>query len=160
VSEYRGALDGSGRRFALVVSRYSRIIAQQLVAGARECLEQHGCDAAKIDVIWVPGSFELPLAVRLAAESGRYDAILGLGCIIRGQTHHNEYIAKEVAGGFGRVSMDTGVPVIFGVITADTLEQAVERAGVKTSGRGWEAAQAGLEMVNLIRSLPRKTKKR
>jgi 6,7-dimethyl-8-ribityllumazine synthase len=157
--EHRGALDGAGKKFVLVVSRYSRIVAQQLVAGAVECLEQHGCSAASIEVVWVPGSFELPLAARLAAESGRFDAVIGLGCIIRGQTRHNEYIAKEVAAGLSRIAQETRVPVALGVITADTIEQAVERAGIKTAGRGWEAALGALEMVNLVATL-RRPKKR
>jgi 6,7-dimethyl-8-ribityllumazine synthase len=151
--EYRGVLNGTGRRFALVASRYSRVIAEQLVGGARECLTQHGCADKDIELFWVPGSFELSLIAREVAKTGRFDAVIGLGCVIRGQTPHFDYICKEVSQGLSRVSWETGVPAIFGVITADTMEQAIERAGIKTSGRGWEAALAGLEMADLLRTI-------
>lgn len=151
--EYRGSLNGAGRRFALVASRFSRVITDQLVHGAIDCLTQHGVDPEAIEVYWVPGAYELPLVARRAAETGRFDAVIGLGCIIRGQTPHFEYIAKEVASGLGRVSWDTGVPAVFGVITADTMEQAIERAGIKQSGRGWEGALSALEMADLLRIL-------
>jgi 6,7-dimethyl-8-ribityllumazine synthase len=153
MKEHRGALNGSGRTFALVASRYSRIISDQLVRGALECLTQHGCDPESVEVFWVPGSFELPLIAKKVAASGRFDGVIGLGCVIRGQTPHFDYIAKEVAQGLSRVSWETGVPTIFGVITADTMEQAIERAGIKTSGRGWEAALSALEMADLLRGL-------
>lgn len=149
--EYRGSLQGAGRRFALVASRYSRTIAEQLVRGAIECLTQHGVDPDLVEIFWVPGSYELPLVARKVAETGRFDAVIGLGCIIRGQTPHFDYIAKEAAQGLGKVAWDTGVPAVFGVITAETLEQAIERAGVKTNGRGWEAALTALEMADLMR---------
>lgn len=151
--EHKGTLDGRGKRFALVVSRFSRVITEQLVHGAVDCLTQHGCDPEAIEVFWVPGSFELPLVARHVAESGRFDAVLGLGCIIRGQTPHFEYVAKETAAGLGRVAWETRVPTVFGVITADTMEQAIERAGIKQSGRGWEAALSALEMADLLKSL-------
>jgi len=151
--EHRGNLQGTGRRFALVASRYSRTIAEQLVRGAIECLTQHGCDPDAVEIFWVPGSYELPLVARKAAETGRFDAVIGLGCIIRGQTPHFDYIAKEAAQGLGKVAWDTGVPAVFGVITAETLEQAIERAGIKTSGRGWEAALTALEMADLLAGL-------
>jgi 6,7-dimethyl-8-ribityllumazine synthase len=153
MKEHKGSLSGSGRKFALVASRYSRVISEQLVRGAIECLTQHGCDPESIEIFWVPGSFELPLVAKKAAESGRFDGVIGLGCVIRGQTPHFDYIAKEVAQGIGRVAWETGVPAIFGVITADTMEQAIERAGIKTSGRGWEAALSALEMADLLRGL-------
>ena len=152
-TEHRGVLSGTGRRFALVASRFSRVITEQLVRGAIDCLEQHGCSPDDVEVFWVPGSFELPLAARHAAESGRFDAVIGLGCVIRGQTPHFEYISKEVAAGLGRVSWETRIPAIFGVITADTMEQAIERAGIKQSGRGWEAALTALEMADLLARL-------
>jgi 6,7-dimethyl-8-ribityllumazine synthase len=151
--EHKGSLKGAGRRFALVASRYSRVITRELVAGAIECLTQHGCDPDEIEIYWVPGSFELPLAAKLVAESGRFDAVIGLGCVIRGQTPHFDYIAKEVTQGLARTAWETGVPAILGVITADTMEQAIERAGVKTSGRGWEAALGALEMADLLHGL-------
>ena len=147
--EIKGALNAAGRSFALVASRFSRSITTQLVAGATECLVQHGADPERIEVIWVPGSFELPFAAKLAAESGHYDALVGLGCVIRGATPHFDYIAKEVTQGLSKVAWETGIPCILGVITADTMEQAIERAGIKTSGRGWEAALSAVEMVSL-----------
>ena len=151
--EHRGMLDGKGRRFALVASRFSRVITEQLVQGAIDCLAQHGSDPEAIEIFWVPGAFELPPVARLAAESGRFDAVLGLGCVIRGQTPHFDYIAKETASGLARAGWETRVPVVFGVITADTMEQAIERAGIKTSGRGWEAALTALEMADILRGL-------
>jgi 6,7-dimethyl-8-ribityllumazine synthase len=151
--EHRGMLDGKGRRFALVASRFSRVITEQLVHGAIDCLAQHGCDAGELEVFWVPGAYELPQVARLAAETGRFDAVLGLGCIIRGQTPHFEYVAKETAAGLARAGWETRVPVIFGVITADTMEQAIERAGIKQGGRGWDAALSALEMAGLVQSL-------
>jgi 6,7-dimethyl-8-ribityllumazine synthase len=151
--EHRGVLDGKGKRFALVASRFSRVITEPLVQGAVDCLTQHGCEPDAIEIFWVPGSFELPAVARRVAESGRFDAVLGLGCIIRGQTPHFEYVAKEVAAGLSRVSWETRVPTAFGVITADTMEQAIERAGIKQSGRGWEAALSALEMVDLLKRI-------
>ena len=151
--EHMGKLNAAGRRFALVASRYSRVITEQLVKGALECLSQHGGAEDAAEVFWVPGSFELPLVAKKVAESGRFDAVIGLGCVIRGQTPHFEYIAKEVAQGLARVSWETGIPAVFGVITADTMEQAIERAGIKSSGRGWEAAQTALEMADLLQGL-------
>lgn len=161
--EHRGAVDGAGRRFAVVASRYSPMIVNQLVTGATACLEQHGADNAAIELIWVPGSFEIPLAVRAAAASGRFDAVIALGCILKGATKHDELIAREVAAGLGRVSAETGIPCTLGVITAETVEQALERAGIKSGGRGWDAALSALEMVSLLAELrgpaPRAKKK-
>jgi 6,7-dimethyl-8-ribityllumazine synthase len=157
--EHRGMLDGKGRSFALVASRFSRVITEQLVQGAIDCLVQHGSDPEAIEIFWVPGAFELPPVARLAAETGRFDAVLGLGCVIRGQTPHFDYVAKETAAGLARAGWETRVPVVFGVITADTMEQAIERAGIKQSGRGWDAALSALEMADLVRSLkPRPTR--
>jgi 6,7-dimethyl-8-ribityllumazine synthase len=158
--EHKGALRGDGRRFALVCSRFSRVITDQLVGGAEECLVQHGCDPAAIEIFWVPGCFELPLVARSAAASGKFDAVIALGCIIRGATPHFEYIARAAASGLAKVSWETGVPAAFGVITADTMEQAIERAGIKTSGRGWEAAMSALEMADLMASLNKPSAKR
>lgn len=151
--EHRGTMDGAARRFAIVISRYGRIVSRHLVEGAVEGLRQAGCPDDNVEIFWVPGSFELPVVVRRVAESGRFDAIIGLGCIVRGQTHHNELIASEVAGGFARTAQETGVPVVLGVITAETQEQALERAGLKSNGRGWECAQTAVEMANLMHDL-------
>lgn len=154
VQEYRAPLDARGMKVCLVASRYGRSVTDRLVGGAVECLEQHGCRGEEISVCWVPGSFELPLVARQRAASKAYDLILALGCIIRGDTNHFDYIAKEVSRGVAQVGWETGVPAIFGVITAETMEQALERSGIKGSGRGWEAAQAGIEMVHLLRVEP------
>lgn len=154
VREYAAPLDASGMRVCLVASRYGRVVTDRLVAGALECLTQHGCASEQVDLYWVPGSFELPLVARQKAAVGGYDLVLALGCIIRGDTTHFDYIAKEVSRGIAQVGWETGVPAIFGVITSETLEQAVERSGVKGGGRGWEAAQAGIEMVHLLRETP------
>ncbi|MCK4414289.1 MAG: 6,7-dimethyl-8-ribityllumazine synthase [Candidatus Eisenbacteria sp.] len=151
VREFVAPLDARGLRVCIVASRYGRMVTERLVAGARECLGQHGCAEEAIDLVWVPGSFELPLVARQRAASKSFDLILALGCIIRGETTHFEYIAKEVSRGVAQVGWDTGVPAIFGVITAETTEQAIERSGVKGGGRGWEAASAGIEMVHLLR---------
>jgi 6,7-dimethyl-8-ribityllumazine synthase len=155
--EFLASLDASGRRFALVASRYSRIVTEKLVQGALDCLRQHGAAEDGLEVIWVPGSFEIPLAAQAAARSGRYDAVLGLGCIIRGETSHNEHIAREVSHGLFQIGYDTGVPTILGVITADTAEQAIERAGMKGGGRGYDAAQTAVEMIGVLSHLKGRT---
>jgi len=151
VKEYLAPLDARGLRVALVASRYGRMVTDRLVVGAVQCLTQHGCGEEAVELFWVPGSFELPLVTKHQAASGRFDLVLALGCIIRGETTHFDYIAKEVSRGVAQAGWETGVPAIFGVVTAETLEQALERAGVKGGGRGWEAAQAGIEMVHLLR---------
>jgi len=151
--EHKGSLNGTGRSFAIVASRYSKVITEQLVGGAIECLTQHGCSAEAIEVFWVPGSFELPLVARRVAQSGRFDAVLALGCVIRGQTTHHEYIAKEVAQGLSRIAWETGRPAVFGVITAETMEQAIERAGTKQGNKGWDAVAAAIETVNVLKAL-------
>jgi 6,7-dimethyl-8-ribityllumazine synthase len=150
--EYFAPLDARGLKVAIVASRYGRLVTDRLVAGAVQCLEQHGCAGDDIRVFWVPGSFELPLVAKQKATGGGCDLILALGCIVRGETTHFEYIAKEVSRGIAQVGWDTGVPAIFGVITAETMDQAIERSGIKGGGRGWEAAQAGIEMVHLLRA--------
>ena len=148
-----GQLDAKGLRVALVVSRFNEFLVDKLVAGARDCLLRHGADAAALTEIRVPGSFELPFAAKLAAESGRYDAIVCLGAVIRGGTPHFEYIAAEAAKGIAQVGLATGVPTIFGVLTTDTLEQAIERAGTKSGNKGWDAALAAIELADLRRRL-------
>jgi 6,7-dimethyl-8-ribityllumazine synthase len=153
VREYLPPLDARGLNVCLVASRYGRAVTDRLVSGAVQCLEQHGCAADAIDLVWVPGSFELPLVARQRAAGGAYDLILVLGCIVRGETTHFEYIAKEVSRGVAQVGWETGIPAIFGVITAESMDQALERSGLKGGGRGWEAAQAGIEMVHLLRPL-------
>ena len=128
----------------------------QLVAGATECLLRHGIAEDDVDVAWVPGAFELPLAARRLAETDRYDAVVCLGAVIRGETAHFDYVAGQAAAGILRVSLDTGVPVIFGVLTTETFQQAMDRAGGKHGNKGWDAAMAAMEMAGLLDSLPKR----
>jgi 6,7-dimethyl-8-ribityllumazine synthase len=153
---FEGHLVGQGLRFGLVVGRFNEFITNRLLAGAMDALMRHGVAQEDVDVAWVPGAFEIPLVARRLALRGRYDAVVCLGAVIRGSTPHFEYVAAEVAKGVARVGLETGVPVIFGVITADTLEQAIERAGTKAGNKGWHAAVSAIEMANLMRRLPEK----
>ena len=148
--EFLASLDASGRRFALVASRYSRAVVDHLIAGALDCLRQHGVGEDAVEIIWVPGAFEIPLAALTAARTGRFDAVMGLGCVIRGETPHFDHISREVSRGLFQVGYDTGVPTVFGVITADETEQAISRSGLKGGGRGYEAAQTALEMIGVL----------
>ena len=150
---YEGKLLGEGLRFGVVVSRFNEFISTKLLDGAQDAFLRHGVKEEDIEVAWTPGSFEIPLIAKKMAESGRYNAIVCLGAVIRGGTPHFEYIAAEVSRGIGRVGLETGVPVIFGVITADTLEQAIERAGTKMGNKGFDAAVSAIEMANLIKAL-------
>jgi 6,7-dimethyl-8-ribityllumazine synthase len=140
-------------RFAIVVSRFNSLVTQRLLDGALDALRRHGADENAITVVYVPGSFEIPLAAKRLAQSGAFDAVICLGCILRGDTPHFEYVASEAAKGIAQVALETGVPTIFGVVTADTLEQALERAGAKAGNRGFEAAMTAMEMANLMRQL-------
>jgi 6,7-dimethyl-8-ribityllumazine synthase len=140
---------------AVVVSRFNQALTEKLLAGAQEALGKCGVDADSVDVVWVPGSFELPLAAKRLAESGRYDAIACLGCVLRGETPHFDYVAGQAAAGIGRVELDTGVPVAFGVITADTLQQAVERAGGTSGNKGFDAVLTAVRMANLVKQIGR-----
>jgi len=146
-------LDAGPYRFALVVARFNEFITSKLVDGALDALIRHGADRENIAQVWVPGSFELPLVAQKLARSGEYAAVICLGCLIRGQTPHFEYLASECAKGIARVSLGTEVPVTFGVITADSLEQAIDRAGTKAGNKGADAALAAVEMVNLLAAL-------
>ncbi|MCH8026100.1 MAG: 6,7-dimethyl-8-ribityllumazine synthase [Chloroflexi bacterium] len=150
---FQGELRGAGLRVALVVSRFNEPVTTRLLAGARTALERHGVREEDIDVAWVPGAFELPLAARRLAESRRYDAVACLGAIIRGETPHFDYIAAETARGIGQVAQDTGVPTVFGVLTPNTLEQAMERAGGKVGDKGYDAAVTAIEMATLMQRL-------
>lgn len=147
-------LDAKPHRFALVVARFNEFITSRLVNGAMDELVRHGAEADNLVQVWVPGSWEIPLAAQKLAASGKYAAVICLGCVIRGQTPHFDYIAAEVSKGIAQVSLTTGVPTSFGVITADSLEQAVDRAGAKTGNKGADAARAALEMANLLAALP------
>lgn len=148
--ELRGQLTAKGRKFAIVVSRFNEFITQELLDGALDCLYRHQADGENVKVVWVPGSFEIPYAARRLAESKEYDAVICLGAVIRGATPHFEYIASEVAKGIAQTALQIGVPTIFGVVTADTVEQAIERAGTKAGNRGWDAALSAIEMADLF----------
>ena len=150
---YEGHLVADGLRFGIVVARFNEFITNRLLGGAMDALLRHGADEERIDVAWVPGAFEIPLAAAKMASSGRYDAVICLGAIIRGATPHFDYVAAEASKGLAMVGLDTGVPVIFGVITADTIEQAIERAGTKAGNKGWDAALSAIEMSDLMRKL-------
>ena len=149
---YQGMLDGKGLKFGIVIARFNEIITGRLLEGARDSLLRHGVNEQGIDVAWTPGSLEIPLAAKKMIETGKYNAIICLGCVIRGGTPHFEYVASEVNKGIARLSLDTGIPVIQGIITSDNLEQAIERAGAKEGNRGFAAANSAIEMANLIKS--------
>jgi 6,7-dimethyl-8-ribityllumazine synthase len=146
-------LSAGGFRFALVSSRWNDFLTARLVEGALDALERLGADEGAVEHFRVPGSFEIPLAAQKAAQSGRFDAVVCLGTVIRGQTPHFEYVAGEVTKGIAHVGLQTGVPVLYGIVTADTLEQAIDRAGVKAGNKGFEAAMSAVEMVNLLKSV-------
>ena len=148
-----GKLDATGLKTAVIASRFNDFITNKLIEGAIDCLVRHGASEGDITVVRVPGSFEIPTAAARAAGSEKYDAVVCLGALIRGQTPHFDYIASEVTKGIAQVSMDTGIPVIFGVITADTLEQAVDRAGAKAGNKGFEAALSAIEMADLLKKI-------
>jgi 6,7-dimethyl-8-ribityllumazine synthase len=154
MTTYEGKLGGKGLRFALVVGRFNELISTRLYEGALDCLRRHEVAEGDVDTAWVPGAFEMPLVAKRLASSGKYDAVVCLGAVIRGGTPHFDYVAGEAAKGIAKVSLDTGVPVVFGVLTTDTIEQAVERAGTKAGNKGWSAAATALEMASLGRTLP------
>jgi 6,7-dimethyl-8-ribityllumazine synthase len=149
---YQGMLSGKGLKFGIVIARFNEIITGRLLEGARDSLLRHGVNEQDIDIAWTPGSMEIPLAAKKMSETGKYNAIICLGCVIRGGTPHFEYVAAEVNRGISRLSLDSGMPVIQGIITADNLEQAIERAGAKEGNRGFAAANSAIEMANLIKS--------
>lgn len=148
-----GKLSAQGLKFAIIVSRFNSLVTQRLLDGAMDALRRHGADENSITIAWTPGSFELPLVAKKFAQTGKYDAVICLGCIIRGDTPHFEYVASETAKGIAQVMLETGVPTVFGVVTADTLEQALERAGAKAGNRGFDAAMTAMEMANLLREI-------
>ncbi|MGK9476694.1 6,7-dimethyl-8-ribityllumazine synthase [Melioribacter sp. OK-6-Me] len=145
-----GLLNAEGKKFAIVVSRFNEMVSKQLLNGALDCLIRHKAAESNIQVFWVPGSFEIPLTAQKLAQTKKYDAIICLGAVIRGGTPHFEYVASEVAKGIANVSLNTELPVIFGIITADSMEQALERAGVKAGNKGWDAALSAIEMADLL----------
>jgi 6,7-dimethyl-8-ribityllumazine synthase len=153
VKTIQGHLDAGGKRFALVVSRFNEMISQKLLSGALDCLVRHGANMADLTIIWVPGSFEIPIAAANLIKSGKYHAIICLGAVIRGGTPHFDYIAAEVTKGIAQTSLQYLKPVSFGVLTTDTLEQALERAGTKSGNKGWDAALSAIEMADLWEKL-------
>jgi 6,7-dimethyl-8-ribityllumazine synthase len=152
---HEGALDARGLRVALVVARFNDLLTERLLHGALDCLRRHGAADDALHVVRVPGSFEVGLAAKTLAASGDFDAVVCLAAVIRGQTPHFDLVAAEIARSVARAGFDTGVPVTFGVLTTDTLEQAVERAGAKSGNKGWDAALAAIEMVQVLRDLKR-----
>ena len=150
---FEGMLLGKGLKFAVVISRFNEVITSRLLDGARDAFQRHGVAEDSVDTAWTPGAFEIPMVAKKLAQTGRYNAVVCLGAVIRGGTPHFEYVASEVNKGIALVSLETGIPVIQGIITADTLEQAIERAGAKEGNRGFAAAVAGIEMANLMKSI-------
>jgi 6,7-dimethyl-8-ribityllumazine synthase len=155
MTSYEGRLGGEGMRMAVVCGRFNGFITERLLAGARDGLIRHGVDEGSITVVWAPGAFELPLVAQQLAGSGEYDAVITLGAVIRGATGHYEHVAGQCAAGVQRTQLDTGIPVIFGVLTTETVEQAIERAGTKAGNKGYESAETAIEMVDLLRQLPK-----
>jgi len=160
VRTFRGDDRGRGRRFAIVAARFNEVITAKLLTGAVDCLSSHDVGGDDLDVAWVPGAFELPLAARALAAAGAYDAVICLGAVIRGETPHFDFVAGQAAEGIRRVAEDTGVPVIFGVLTTETLDQAAERAGGAHGNKGWDAAMAAIEMASLLDQLPKEERTR
>ena len=150
---FEGNLIGTGLKFGIVISRFNDAIGKELLRGAEDALIRHGVAAADMNIVWVPGAFEIPLVAKRMAESGRYNAIICLGVVIRGATAHFEYVAGQVASGIATVALSSGVPMLFGVLTTENIEQAVERAGTKAGNKGAEAAMAAIEMANLLRAM-------
>jgi 6,7-dimethyl-8-ribityllumazine synthase len=151
--QYQGMLQGEGLKFGMVISRFNEFFSKKLLEGARDALIRHGVAEGDIEEAWTPGSFEIPLIAQKMAESKKYNAVICLGAVIRGGTPHFDYIANEVTKGIAKINLDTGVPVIYGVITTDTLEQAIERSGTKAGNKGFDAAVTAIEMANLVKAI-------
>ncbi|MGN0591890.1 MAG: 6,7-dimethyl-8-ribityllumazine synthase [Ruminococcus sp.] len=147
-----GNYSGEGLKIAIVAARFNEFITSKLVSGAEDCLLRHGVSADDITLAWVPGAFEIPLVAKSLAMSGAYDAVICVGAVIRGATSHYDYVCAEVSKGIAQVGLESGIPVLFGVLTTDTIEQAIERAGTKAGNKGTDCAMGALEMVNLLRS--------
>ncbi len=148
-----GNVIGEGLKIGIVASRFNEFIVSKLIGGAEDALVRHGVDTDNVDLAWVPGAFEIPVIAKKMAESGRYDAVLCLGAVIRGSTSHYDYVCAEVSKGVATVGLKTGVPTLFGILTTDNIEQAIERAGTKAGNKGYDAACSAIEMVNLMREL-------
>ncbi len=150
---YEGKLTAEGLRFGIVASRFNEFITGKLLEGALDAIRRHGASENEVEIAWTPGSFEVPLVAKKMAESGKYDSVICLGAVIRGATSHYDYVASEAAKGVAQAGMATGVPIIFGILTTENIEQAIERAGTKAGNKGFEAAEAAIEMANLLKSL-------
>jgi 6,7-dimethyl-8-ribityllumazine synthase len=148
-----GKIDATGLKIAIVVSRFNEFITNKLLSGAMDCLKRNNTDEANITVAWVPGSFEIPAVAKLMAASNKYDAVICLGAVIRGSTPHFDYVAAEVSKGIAAISLSSKMPVIFGVLTTDTIEQAIERAGTKSGNKGFDAAMSAIEMANIYKQI-------
>lgn len=148
-----GKLDAAGLKFGIVVARFNEFISGKLLAGCLDGLHRHGAEEGNIDLVWSPGSFEIPLLAQKMATSGKYDAVICLGAVIRGSTPHFDYVAAEVSKGVAHVGLESGIPVIFGVLTTDNIEQAIERAGTKSGNKGFDAAMTAIEMANVLKQL-------
>ncbi|MEW6066647.1 6,7-dimethyl-8-ribityllumazine synthase [Desulforamulus profundi] len=149
---FEGHLLGQGLKFGIVVGRFNEFITNKLLSGALDALKRHGVEEQDVDIAWVPGAFEIPLVAKKMAGLGRYNGVICLGAIIRGATPHFDYVAAEVSKGVAKVGLDANLPVIFGILTVDTIEQAIERAGTKAGNKGWEAANTAIEMANLMKA--------
>jgi 6,7-dimethyl-8-ribityllumazine synthase len=149
---YEGNLVGSGLKIGIVVGRFNEFITSKLLSGAQDALKRHGVSEEDVDIAWVPGAFEIPLVAQKMAISKKYDAVVTLGTVIRGSTPHFDYVCNEVAKGVSRINLDSGIPVIFGVLTTESIEQAIERAGTKAGNKGWDVATGAIEMANLLRT--------
>jgi 6,7-dimethyl-8-ribityllumazine synthase len=150
---YEGKLQVQNQKYGIIVGRFNEFIGSKLVDGAIDALKRHGATEEDIDTVWVPGAYEIPLVSKKMAKSGDYDAVICLGAVIRGETPHFDYVSNEVAKGVAQVSLDTEIPVIFGVLTTDTIQQAIERAGTKAGNKGFDAAMSAIEMVNLLNEI-------
>ncbi len=153
MTEHHGQIRGEGKRFGIVISRFNDLITRQLLAGARDCLRQHGVADDAIEAVWVPGAWEIPGPCRMLAETGSYDAVIALGCVIRGSPPHFDSVAGTAANGLAAIGVNSRVPIVFGVLTTDTIEQAIERAGTKAGNKGWDAAMVAMEMSDLYTRL-------
>ncbi len=150
---YEGKLNGKELRIGIVAARFNELITAKLLGGAKDCLLRHDVHENNIDIAWVPGAYELPLIAQKMAKTNKYDAILCLGCVIRGATTHYDYVCNEASKGIAKVSLDTEVPIMFGVVTTENIEQAIERAGAKAGNKGYDAAMGALEMANLLKAI-------
>ncbi|MBD3918744.1 6,7-dimethyl-8-ribityllumazine synthase [Paenibacillus sp. PR3] len=153
MKHYEGHLVSQGLKYGIVVGRFNEFITTKLLSGALDALKRHGAEDSEIEIAWVPGAFEIPFAAQKMAESGKYDAVITLGAVIRGSTPHFDFVCNEAAKGVAAIALKTGVPAIFGVLTTDSIEQAIERAGTKAGNKGWESATSAIEMANLTRQL-------